>query len=103
MKLKAKYQLSFRHSHASNSCGMYAEILQKQCKKRVGGGGGGCSCKQSQGEHNTGRQCGPPQHIKQCSLSCLIRIAIEAPEELSESVLNEIIDVWQRKSRRISV
>ena len=45
---------------------------------------------------NTGRQCGPPQHIKQCSLSCLMRIAIEASEELSESDLNEIIDVWQR-------
>ena len=52
---------------------------------------------------NTGRHSGPPQHIKQCSLSCLMRIAIDAPEELSESDLNEIIDVWQRKSRRISV
>ena len=30
-----------------------------------------------------------------CSLSCLMRIATEAPEELSN--LNEIIDVWQRK------
>ena len=52
---------------------------------------------------NAGRRCGPPQHIKQCSLSCLMRIAIEAPEELSESDLNEIIDVWQHKSRKISV
>ena len=52
---------------------------------------------------NTGRQCGAPQHIKQCSLSCLVRIAIEAPEELSESDLNEIIDVWQRKSRLFEV
>ena len=72
---------------------LYAEILQKpHCKKRGG------SCKQCQGD--TGGQCGPPQHINQCSLSCLVRIAIEAP---SESDLNEIIDVWQRISRKINV
>ena len=76
--------------------GLYAEI----CK---GGGGGanlpyikrgGTAASSVRG--NTGRQCGPPQHIKQCGLSCLMRIAIEVPEELSESDLNEIIDVWQR-------
>ena len=33
--------------------------------------------------------------LNECSLSCLMRIAIEAPEELSESDLNEVIDVWQ--------
>ena len=38
-----------------------------------------------------------------CSLSHLMRIAIEAPEVLSESVLEEIVDVWQRKSRRVNV
>ena len=84
--------------------GLYAEILQRgeanlpYFKKR---GGGGAAASSVRG--NTGRQCGPPQHINQCSLSCLMRIAIEAPEELSESDLNEIRDVvWQRKSRRIS-
>ena len=59
------------------------------CRNFVKGGGGrtcrilkrgGRSCKQCQGE--TGRQCGPPQHIKQCSLSCLIRIAIVARRTL---------------------
>ena len=43
----------------------------------------------------------PTAHKTVCSLSCLMRIAIEAPEELSESDLNEIIDVWQQKSRSI--
>ena len=28
---------------------------------------------------------------------------IEAPEVLSESDLEEIVDVWQRKSRRVNV
>ena len=51
---------------------------------------------------STGRQCGAPQHMTQCSLSCLVRIAM-APEELSESDLNEIIAVWQRKSRLFEV
>lgn len=37
------------------------------------------------------------------NLSHLMRIAIETPEELSESDLEEIVGVWQRKSRRISV
>ena len=65
------------------------------------GGGGGAAASSVRG--NTGRQCGPPHYIKQCSLSCLMRIAIGAPEELSESDLNEIIDVWQRKLRILSV
>ena len=78
--------------------------MQKFCTK--GGGGTKLQYFKKRGaatssvRGNTGRQCGPPQHIKQCSLSCLMRIAIEAPEELSERNLNEIIDVWQRKSRR---
>ena len=38
-----------------------------------------------------------------CSLSHLMRIAIEAPEVLSESDLEEIVDVWQRISRRENV
>ena len=41
--------------------------------------------------------------LSDCSLSHLMRIAIEAPEVLSESDLEEIVDVWQRKSRRVSV
>ena len=41
--------------------------------------------------------------LSDCSLSHLIRIAIEAPEVLSESDLEEIVDVWQRKSRRVNV
>ena len=41
--------------------------------------------------------------LSDCSLSDLMRIAIEAPEVLSESDLEEIVDVWQRKSRRVNV
>ena len=90
-------------SYTTTSTELYAEILQ--------GGRGGANLRYLKKEGgaaassvrgSTGRQCDPPQHIKQCSLSCLMRIAIEAPEELSESDLNEIIDVWQRKSRIIS-
>ena len=41
--------------------------------------------------------------LSDCSLSHLMKIAIEAPEVLSDSNLDEIVNVWQRKSRRVSV
>ena len=41
--------------------------------------------------------------LSDCSLSHLMKIAIEAPEVLSDSDLNEIVNVWQRKSRRVSL
>ena len=41
--------------------------------------------------------------LSDCSLSHLMKIAIEAPEVLSDSDLDEIVNVWQRKSRRVSV
>ena len=66
----------------------YIFTYRAVCRNFGGGGGGGGGGAQLQAvSGNTGRQCGPPQHIKQCSLSCLMRIAIEAPEELSESDL----------------
>ena len=37
------------------------------------------------------------------SLSHLMKIAIESPAELKDSHLEEVIDVWNRKSRRIAV
>ena len=37
------------------------------------------------------------------SLSHLVKIAIESPEVPSDSVLDEIVNVWQRKSSRVSV
>ena len=37
------------------------------------------------------------------SLSHLMKIAIESPEKLSESDLENIVDIWYRKSRRIIV
>ena len=37
------------------------------------------------------------------SLSHLIKIAIESPEKLSDCDLESIVDIWQRKSRRIIV
>ena len=43
--------------------------------------------------------------LSDCSLSHLMRIAIEVPEVLSESDLHtqEIVGVWQRKSRKVNV
>ena len=37
------------------------------------------------------------------SLSHLMNIAIESPEKLSESDLENIVDIWYRKSGRIIV
>ena len=37
------------------------------------------------------------------SLSYLMKIAIESPEKLSDSELENIVDLWYRKSRRIIV
>ena len=41
--------------------------------------------------------------LSDCNLSHLMKIAIEASEVLSDSDLDEIVNVWQRKSRRVSV
>ena len=37
------------------------------------------------------------------SFSNLMKIALESPVELTDSHLEEIVDVWNRKSRRIRV
>ena len=37
------------------------------------------------------------------SLSNLMKIALESPDELTDSHLEEVVDVWNRKSRRIVV
>ena len=37
------------------------------------------------------------------SLSNLMKIALESPAELTDSHLEEVVDVWNRKSRRIVV
>ena len=37
------------------------------------------------------------------SLSHLMKIAIESPEKLSESDLENIVDIWYRKGRTIIV
>ena len=97
-------------SLSSDQCrGVYNIGYRAVCRNFAKGGGGGRTCrilkrggqrsKQCQGEH--WKAMWSPTAHKQCSFSCLMRIAIEAPEELSESDLNEIIDVWKRKSRRI--
>ena len=41
--------------------------------------------------------------IGESSLSSLMKIAIELPEKLSDNDLENIIDVWNRKPRRIAV
>ena len=37
------------------------------------------------------------------SLSNLMKIALESPDELTDSHLEEVVNVWNRKSRRIAV
>ena len=37
------------------------------------------------------------------SLSHLLKIAIESPTDLTDSHLEEVVDVWYRKNRRIAV
>ena len=37
------------------------------------------------------------------SLSNLMKIALESPDELTDSHLEEVVNVWNRKSRRIVV
>ena len=41
--------------------------------------------------------------IEQSSLSCFMKIALVTPEKLSDSDLDTIISVWNRKPRRIAV
>ena len=41
--------------------------------------------------------------ISETSLSHLMKIAIESPEKLSNSDLEKIVDVWNKKSRRVAV
>ena len=42
-------------------------------------------------------------HLCDTSLSHLMKIAIESPDKLTDSDLEDIVDVWNRKSRRIAV
>ena len=41
--------------------------------------------------------------LTELSLSNLMKIVIESPEKLTASYLEEIVDVWNRKGRRIAV
>ena len=41
--------------------------------------------------------------LTELSLSNLMKIAIESSEKLTDSDLEEIVDVWNRKGRRIAV
>ncbi len=41
--------------------------------------------------------------IGQSQLSYLMKIAMETPETLSSTQLNDIITVWNKKPRRIAV
>ena len=40
--------------------------------------------------------------LKDTSLSHLMKIAIESPDKLTDSDLDEIVEVWNRKNRRVS-
>ena len=41
--------------------------------------------------------------LGECNLSHLMKIAIESPEKLPDYDLEEIVNIWNRKSRRIAV
>ena len=41
--------------------------------------------------------------LTELSLSNLIKIVIESPEKLTDGDLEEIVDMWNRKARRIAV
>ncbi len=41
--------------------------------------------------------------LSEFNLSHLMRISSESPEQLSDNELEQMIDVWNRKHRRISV
>ena len=41
--------------------------------------------------------------LGELSLSHLMKIAIESPETLSDSDLEEVVTIWNRKGRRIAV
>ena len=41
--------------------------------------------------------------LNERNLSHLMKIAIESPGELTHSHLEEVVDIWNRKSRRIAV
>ena len=41
--------------------------------------------------------------LTELSLSNLMKIVIESPEKLTDSDLEEIADMWNRKGRRIAV
>ena len=42
-------------------------------------------------------------HLSNSSLLHLMKIAIESPDKLSDSDTEEIVNVWNRKSRRVLV
>ena len=41
--------------------------------------------------------------LSEISLTQLMKIAIEGPEKLSDNDIEQIISVWNRKARRVSV
>ena len=41
--------------------------------------------------------------LSDSSLSLLMKIAIESPITMSDSILEEMVDIWNRKGRKISV
>ena len=45
-----------------------------------------------------GRSC-----LSDKSLSNLMKIAIESPDQLTDQDLEQVIDIWQRKNRKITV
>ena len=41
--------------------------------------------------------------LSEISLSHLMKVDVEAPEQLSDNDLEQIVNIWNRKCRKISV
>ena len=41
--------------------------------------------------------------LSEISLSHLMKVALEAPEQLSDNDLEQIVNIWNRKCKKISV
>ena len=42
-------------------------------------------------------------HLGEQNLAHLMRIAIETPEKLPDDIVESVVDIWNRKPRRIAV
>ena len=41
--------------------------------------------------------------LSETSLSHLMKVAVESPKELSDTDLEQIVDIWNRKPRKVAI